>query len=361
VKKLLILSVLLALSVSCKEAADKNVEPEATTHATDSTQQVITVAEFKGQQVTGVTVTEAGRIFVNFPRWRKGVANSVVEIKEGDVRESYPNATWNSWEIGQPAVDDKFVGIQSVVAFKNKLYVIDTRSQLFEKVLDVPRVYVFDLESDTLVETYVLDKNSYHPDSYMNDLRVDKENNKIYLTDSGHAGLVAIDPNSGTSKRILNEHTSTTAEVSSLTFDGKKWERTIHSDGIALDTKNDRLFYHALTGYSLYSIPTRAFELEDVKAIEKMVTFEATTGAPDGMLFDEAGNLYFADLENDKINYRKPDGSIHTLIEGSEIKWADTFSIYDGYLYFTNSRLDEVTGDISDMIFSLNKIKLPIN
>jgi hypothetical protein len=54
--------------------------------------------------------------------------------------------------------------------------------------------------------------------------------------------------------------------------------------------------------------------------------------------------------------YRKQDGSIHTLVEGEKIRWADTFSIYNNYLYFTNSRINEVTADISDMTFTLNKI-----
>jgi hypothetical protein len=45
------------------------------------------------------------------------------------------------------------------------------------------------------------------------------------------------------------------------------------------------------------------------------------------MIFDENGTLYFADLENNKIMYRKQDGSIHTLVEGEKIRWADTLSI----------------------------------
>jgi hypothetical protein len=28
--------------------------------------------------------------------------------------------------------------------------------------------------------------------------------------------------------------------------------------------------------------------------------------------------VYFADLENNKIMYRKQDGSIHTLVEGAD-------------------------------------------
>lgn len=358
-KKIVVIATILSLFISCKKTTNKESQTVASNPTDSVAKQVITVAKFKGQQVTGVSVSDSGRIFVNFPRWRNGVANSVVEITADNQKKSYPNEVWNSWEIGQTVADDKFVGVQSVVAFENKLYVLDTRSQLFENVLDAPRVFVFDLLTDTLLRTYVLDENSYHPNSYINDLRVDKKNNKIYFTDSGHAGLVMLDLDSGKSKRILNDHESTSAEMQFLTFGEKKWERAIHSDGIALDTKNNRLFYHALTGYSLYSIPTNSFELDDETQIEKSVKLEAKTAAPDGLILDKEGNLYFADLENNKIQYRKPDGSIHTLIEGDAIKWADTFSVHDNYLYFTNSRINEVTEDISEMVFTLNKIELP--
>jgi alpha-L-fucosidase len=52
--------------------------------------------------------------------------------------------------------------------------------------------------------------------------------------------------------------------------------------------------------------------------VEKSVKLVAKTAAPDGMIFDENGTLYFADLENNKIMYRKQDGSIHTLVEGEK-------------------------------------------
>lgn len=248
------------------------------------------------------------------------------------------------------------MGVQSVVTFENHLYVLDNRSQLFENVFNAPRIFVFDLKTDALIRTYILEENSYHPDSYINDLRVDKKNNNIYLTDSGHAGLVLLDIDSGKSARILNNRKSTSAEQSYLTFANKKWKNTVHSDGIALNSQTNRLYYHALTAYSLYSISTKSLQLEDKKQIEENIEFEAKTAAPDGMIFDEAGNLYFADLEKSKIQYRKPDGSIHKLIEGNAIKWADTFSIYDSYLYFTNSRINEVTENISNMTFTLTKL-----
>lgn len=350
-KKILAFSVLLVAITACKGRINSKTErPNA--------KQVTQVAEFKGQQVTGIAIAATGRMFVNFPRWREGIENSVAEVS-GTKSKPYPNQEWNSWEIGQALSNNKFIAVQSVVAHDSKLYVLDTRNPQFKTVLDAPRVFVFDLKTDAIVDTYILDQNSFHSDSYINDLQVDGDH--IYFTDSGHAGLVVYNTTTRTSRRILNDHFSTSAEVAHLTFDNVQWKRAIHSDGIALDRSNNKLFYHALTGYSLYAIPTASFDLQNKGEIEKSVHLEAKTSAPDGMIFDEKGFLYYADLEKNKIDYRKPDGTIHTLIEGVDVRWADSFSIYKNDLYYTNSRINEVTGPITDMIFTVNKIKLPLN
>ena len=54
------------------------------------------VVSFKGIQVTGVSVTDKGRIFANFPRWRTGVPFSVVEIFADGSYKPYPNGNLNS-------------------------------------------------------------------------------------------------------------------------------------------------------------------------------------------------------------------------------------------------------------------------
>lgn len=355
-KQIIYSCFILFLLYSCKETV-KTTE-DTTIHTDSLTKQVQEVAKFTGQQLTGVSVSTTGRIFINFPRWRKGVENSVVAIGQEGQKTPYPNKEWNSWEIGNPGESQKFVGVQSVVAFEDLLYVLDTRSPLFGAVLDAPRLFVFNLNDNTLAKTYILEKESYYPNSYINDLRVDKKNNKIYCTDSGRAGLIIIDIKSGKTTRVLDNHVSTKAEQDFLTFGDTKWNNTINSDGIALDSKNGILYYHALTGYSLYSIATNIMATENQEKIDAAVKLVAKTAAPDGMIVDDEGTLYFADLENNKIMSRSMDGTIKTQVEGEKVKWADTFSIYEGYLYFTNSRINEVTPDISKMAFTLNKVKI---
>ena len=87
--------------------------------------------------------------------------------------------------------------------------------------------------------------------------------------------------------------------------------------------------------------------------------FIAKTSAPDGMIIDNLGNLFLADLENNKIiKLDVSSGNTTVAAEGEKVKWADTFSIYNNELFYTNSRINEAKGDISEMEFSINKIKI---
>lgn len=317
---------------------------------------VVQVAAFKGIQVTGVTVTEKGRVFANFPRWRKGVPFSVVEVFPDGCYQPYPGRQANNWEVGQPLLTDQFVAVQSVVAQDNHLYVLDTMNTLWQGILADPKVYVFNLDTNLLVKTYTL-SSVVRKNSYVNDLRVDTKKQKIYFTDSNAPGLIVLDMLSGDATRVLDNHPFTRAETDHLVIDGKRRRQVTHADGIALDRNNDILYFHALSGYTLYGISTQALISNSIN--EKEV-FRIRTAAPDGMIMDAKGNLYFADLEHHKIQYLSPDRKeIRTLVEGKDVRWADTFSIHDGWLYYTNSRIHEANGDISDMVFTINKVRLP--
>lgn len=314
------------------------------------------VASFKGAQATGVTVTDKGRIFVNFPRWREGIPCSVAEVDKNGDYTPYPDKKTNQWEKGAAQKDDTFVCVQSVVADGDKLYVIDTKNPMMGTTVAVPTLYVYDLNTNKLLRKYPL-SSSTKPNSYVNDLRVDREHGKIYFTDSNEPGLIVLDMGSGENYRMLDNHPYTTAETDSITVKGKKHDGKINSDGIALDKKNGILYFHALTGKTLYGIPTS--QLIDRKVDDSRIS-KMKTPSPDGMIMDDRGNLYMGDLENSRIVYITPDRKdIKVLASGDEISWPDTFSIHDGYLYFTNSRIQDANDDVSDMVFTLKRVKLP--
>lgn len=318
-----------------------------------------TVVVFKGQQVTGVTVSSKGRIFANFPRWRKTVENSVVELSNDGAFFPFPNKKWNQWQPGDSVSDSVFVAVQSVVSFEDHLYVLDTRNPLWEGIVDAPRIFVFNLKTNLLETILILSEGSYKPNSYTNDLCIDKKNSTIYITDSNEAGLIVFNLKTNSSRRVLDNHISTKAETNHLTIDGKSWGgKPVHSDGIAFNTKKGVLYFHALTGYTLYAIPVDILSHGSKTDIENKVMKIASTPAPDGMVFAHNGNLYMADLEHHKIIYMDSKNEFHTLAEGEKIGWADTFSTFGEYLYFTNSKIHIAKGDISNISFTIEKIKI---
>lgn len=348
-KNILIFTAILFSNFAIGDDLESNLLP---THS-----PVAQVASFKGIQVTGVTLSKDGRIFANAPKWRTGVPFSVVEIMPDKSVKPYPNESMNSWEIGDK-ISDKFISVQSVVADGNYLYILDTANPMFKGVVAEPRLYMYDLNSNQLAKIYTFPESVINKNSYTNDLRVDDKHGKIYFTDSGVAGLIILDTKTEKFTRVLDNSPYTKAEFDHLTINGKEWKNTVNADGIALDKKNEILYFHALSGYSLYGIKT--VDLLDPKKLKNVKPFKMKTSAPDGMIIDNNGNLYFGDLENNKISYLTPDRkTVKLLVDGDDVKWPDTFSIYDGYLYFSNSRISETGGDISNLVFMINKVKLP--
>ncbi|MCP9237033.1 major royal jelly family protein [Lewinella sp. JB7] len=314
------------------------------------------VAEITGVQVTGITVTDQGRVFATFPRWRKGVPYTLGEIVNGEVRP-YPNAELNSWDIGQPAAD-KLVNVQSAVAAGDTLYVADTRNPLIQGLITTPRVHLYNLQTNELLRTYELPAGTTVPQTYVNDLRIDRTRQQVYFTDSGRGALMVLDLKSGNSWRVLDGHPSVRATLDSLVINGKPWKRKIPSDGIALDPVNDRLLFHALSGYTLYAIPLSVLSDRNAPNPGDAVQTVATTPAPDGM-WRSGGRTIMADLEARAVVSVGDDGSVIRLVEGPRVGWADTFSEYDGELYFTNSKLPEADSVVSGMTFPIWRMTLP--
>ena len=71
------------------------------------------VHAFYGEIPTGVSVSETGRIFINFPEWGDDVQATVVEIVDGEL-VPYPSKEANTFD---PANSEKgFLSVKSIVA-----------------------------------------------------------------------------------------------------------------------------------------------------------------------------------------------------------------------------------------------------
>src|SRR4051794_30114887 len=88
------------------------------------------VAYFSGAMPTGVTVSQQGRIFVNFPKWGDDVAFTVAEIQDGESI-AYPDEAMNQTNPDDLAA--ALVSVQSVVVDPaDHLWILDTGSPLFQ-------------------------------------------------------------------------------------------------------------------------------------------------------------------------------------------------------------------------------------
>ena len=311
--------------------------------------------EVEGVQVTGITVTDGGRVFLTFPRWRKGVPYTLAEVVDGAVRP-YPDAASNAWDVGEPT-GDQFVNVQSAVAAGDTLFVADSRNPLFGGLLTPPRIHLYDLRTDERLASYELPPGTTVPSTYVNDLRIDRRRQLVYFTDSGEGALLVLDLATGDSWRVLDGHPSVQATLDSLVIAGKPWTRKIPSDGIALDTAGDRLLFHALSGYTLYEIPLAVLADPAAENPGQAVREVATTPACDGM-WRTGGRTVMADLEAQAVVSVADDGGKTVLAAGPSVGWADTFSEHDGWLYFTNSKLPESDSTVAGMTYPVWRLRL---
>src|SRR3954467_6104041 len=271
--------------------------------------ELVEVARFDNQQVTGVGVSaKTGRVFVNFPYWSDDHLLSVAEIVDGKA-QAFPNEEWNK---PGPA-GSHFVCVQSVVVDdQDSLWILDPAApKMKEIVKGGPKLVKVDLKTNQVVQTIPFGEDIAPTKSYLNDVRIDSAANVAFITESGKGAIIVVDLKSGKARRLLDGHKSTQPEKElKLTVDGKqlidqekKTPPQIASDGIALDTRNGYLYYHALTGRTLYRIKTAALLDEKLSKsdVESKVETVAQTAPPDGMLEAPDGSVYLTDLESNAI------------------------------------------------------------
>jgi hypothetical protein len=300
-------------------------------------------------QWTGIAVTRDGHVFVSFPRWSPGVLVSVAHLLPDGSLRPFPDRAWNSWT---PDVDPSstFVCVQSVVSDdEGSLWVLDPANPWFQGV--VPggaKLIEFDPVTGGVGEVIGFGGTVAPPRSYLNDVRIDLDNHSAYITDSGEGALVVVDLVTGASRRVLEDHPSTSAEDIVLSFGGEPWllpdgsAPQVHSDGIAYDRTNDLVYYQSLTGRTLYRIAGAALRdasLDD-DALGRMVEKVAESGPSDGLLWDGVDGIFISAIEENAVKRWSLDHGVETVVRDPRIAWPDSFARGpEGALYVTTSQI----------------------
>ncbi|CAG2133912.1 SMP-30/gluconolactonase/LRE family protein [Cupriavidus plantarum] len=337
------------------------------------------VFAFRGAMPTGVTVTETGRIFVNFPRWGDDVPFTVGELR-GNKVVPYPDAAINREDNPQG-----FLSVQSVVADgQGKVWILDTAAPKFSSPAPGrARLVAVDLATNKVVKSIVFPSDVALSTTYVNDMRFDfrtGEAGTIYVTDSSVSGpgaIIVVDIASGRAVRRLSGDASTSVDKSFVPVvegktmmnraaDGKTSPFGVASDGIALSADGKTLYFSPLSSRHLYAVPTQL--LRDPAATDAQIAAAVKDlgekGASDGMEADADGAVYASDYEHNGIRKRLPDGSWETIVHDPRALWPDTLSIGpDGYLYFTANQLHRMPGfnggkDLRTKPYSLFRVKI---
>ncbi|SAL21185.1 SMP-30/gluconolactonase/LRE family protein [Caballeronia concitans] len=325
--------------------------------ASPDTARLQQVASFE-HQVTGVTVSTDGRIFVNFPRWTEDAPISVAEVTRDGQIKPYPDDEWNSWrndKKNQMSAGDHFVCVQSVVTDAHGgLWVVDPAAPATASIVaGGPKLVRIDLKANKVARVIHFDETAAPQGSYLNDVRFSPDGQYAYLTDAGAKGaLLVVNLQTGKARRVLDGHPSTQPEKDVVvTTDGQALRRPdgrgveFAADSLALSTDGRTLYWKALTGRTLYRIATNALQNPRLseKDLEARVERVTETEPTDGLWIDKRGRLYLSAIEQDAVKVR--DGNrITTLVHDKRLLWPDTFSEGpDGTVYVTSSHIQDMS------------------
>jgi sugar lactone lactonase YvrE len=312
------------------------------------------VARFD-HQVTGVTVSLDGRIFVNFPRWTDDAPISVAEVTLDGALRPYPDEKWNSWrneKAMQMPVGEHFVCVQSVVADEHgALWVLDPAAPGNEKILEGgPKLVRIDLAADRVTKVIAFPEEVALQGTYLNDIRFSPDGRYGYITDSGTRGaIIVVDLESGASFRALDGHPSTqvekdvTVEVDSGPLrrpDGR--QPVFSADGLAISNDGSTLYWQALTGRTLYSIETAKLAPGTPREeVEGAVRKVGETHVADGLWIGSDDTLYLTSPGDNSVK-RWTGEAAEIWVQDERLRWPDTLSEGpDGTLYVTASRIQD--------------------
>lgn len=374
----------LAIAMSGTSSFAANVVPLSANAPTEKTNgQLEQVFAFHNAMPTGVTVTETGRIFVNYPKWGDDVPFTVAEIRDGK-EIPYPDAAFNRENVNDPAKG--LISVQSVVADgQGRVWLLDTAAPGFSTPkAGGAKLVAVDLATNKVVKTLVFPSNVMLPSTYVNDMRFDFRVGKegtVYVTDSSVSGpgaIIVMDIATGKALRRLSGSKSTSADPDFIpvvegqqslvvhSADGTPKTLGIASDGIALSADGKTLYYCPLSSRHLYSISTALLRDQTASDVDLAAAVNdlGEKGASDGLEADADGAVYTSDYEHNGIRKRMADGTWQTIVHDPRVLWPDTLSVGpDGYLYFTANQVQRQPGfhngkDLRQKPYSLLRVKI---
>lgn len=303
-------------------------------------------------------VTRDGRIFATVVRSTREQP-ALIEITGRNQYKPFPNAAWNATFGSSPNVLNCPHGVR--LDEQNRLWVIDRgawailpdngRSPLPDQQ---PKLLAFDINTGNLV--YRLDlSEAVAPKSktLVQDLAIDDRNGFVYIADPGIAvppAIIVVDLQRKTARRF-EAHPSLKSEDVDLVVEEKVIGRTVNGkftpnrigiNPISLSADRETLFYGAMTGTSLWSVPTQLLrEGANDQTIAAAIEQVGSKPVSDGMSTDTEGNHFITNVGDNAIDVLTSDGKLSRLVQDDRLIWADSVGFGEPtWLYITVNQLN---------------------
>ncbi|KAJ3433688.1 protein yellow-related [Anaeramoeba flamelloides] len=342
---------------------------------------------YKNVLLAGIKVSVDGEYFVTMPRWKEKVPATlgkiVVDASNHVMVQPYPS--WEMNKIGDADAIQSVLGIE--IDNTNTLWILDQgKVNGSSAIKGSIKLLAYDLNTDKLVHKKVFPPEiASLSDSFLNDVVVDTENSRVYISDSGitadpsHSalpGLIIWDYKKDDLKRVLSNVVSTKADDKLwIKINGEKVlldnPMETGADGIALTPNGKKLFWCPLTSHTNYYIKTKYLWDDDKNSNEKLQEKIKTLkkiSATDGMSFDNQSRLFVSSLEYSGILWDadptkdSEDKIMSTLLvnNSKSMMWPDTLAFdHQGWLVFVSNQLHRFLNN--ELIFSVDNSTEHIN
>ncbi len=303
------------------------------------------------EPVGNVAVNSEGRLFFTVHPESRPQGNKLLEWVDG-AAVPFPNGTL------QPRLFDTVLGL--VVDDQNRLWTIDNGNHGFGSV----RLLAFSLDDGSVLHDHTFSEDIAPAGSFLQDLQVTRDGKTVFVADASvwrqKPALIVYDVETGSARRVLESHPSVSPQnylirnpLREMKFVGGIVNLKTGVDGIALDARNDWLYFAAINNSELFRIPVRHLTDPALPARELEKEIERFSSKPlsDGLSTDRDGNVYITDVEHGAVFIVGQDRELATLIRSPAIRWADGLSFGpDGWLYISDSAIPELVLRSKDYI-----------
>jgi hypothetical protein len=192
------------------------------------------------QQMPGnIAVTADRRLIISQHQFAQPTYR-VMELLATQQNIPFPNEAWSR------APNQLGVGLDSVLGLRattnGKVWLLDNGMRQGS----TPKLVVWDTQKNVLDRVIYLPFPISLKGSFHNDLAIDTQRQKVYISDVGTqqtSAIVVIDLNTGAARRVLQGHRSVIFEDVSLTVEGKLTSR-LNADGTLTETRLGVSNYH---------------------------------------------------------------------------------------------------------------------